>query len=257
MERKPVERVESVHRALTLLKLVLAEGSISVTEAGNAIGINASTAYRLLSTLEQDGFVTRREDRRYITGTALRAATPGEPVPSLTSKLRPYLERLFERTGETVHVATLAGTRIQHLDGIEASTHSLRFSLRVGVWLPAHVTAGGKVLLADLADEEVDARYHMALAGPRGRRIKVDLASLHAQIEDVRASRVAWNFEESEPGIAALAVSTGDLDGQRAAISVALPIARFTKEKGERWTRHLIEIAHEIRRDLSTPPAIA
>lgn len=246
MQRK-VEPVHSVHRALTLLKLVLDEGSLSVSQAASALDINPSTAYRLLSTMALDGFVVRDSQKRYHVGPTMREAHGAFPQPTLVMTLRPYLERLFERTDETVHIATLAGTQIQHLDGIEATSHSLRFGLRVGVWLPAHRTSAGKVLLAELSDDEIDARYKMALASPRGRRIDVDLESLRDQIEDVRDTRIGWNFEESEPGIAAMAIATGNLNGQHASISISMPIARFTREKGEMWSAELIRLVDELQ----------
>lgn len=241
--------IQSVHRALTLIKLVISEGSIAQTEAAAALDVNPSTAYRLLSTLEAQGCVVRADNKRYSVGPALLVLRSGGPQPSLVARLRPSLEQLFDRTDETVHLATLAGTQIQHLDGIEATRHSLRFGLRVGVWLPAHRTAAGKVLLAELPDEEVDARYKMAMASPRGRRMDVDLVSLHQQLDDVRDTRIGWNFEESEPGIAAMAISMGVLDGQRAAISISLPIARFTKDRGRIWAVELISLADNLQRE--------
>jgi IclR family acetate operon transcriptional repressor len=244
--RKDAPRVESVHRALVLLKLIIEDGSISVTEAAAALEVNASTAQRLLVTLVHDGFAIQREDRRYGDGSALAHVGASGTTPQLTTQLRPALEKLFDRVGETVHLATLVGTRIQNIDGIEASWHPLRFGSRVGVWLPAHITSGGKALLADLSDGEVDARYKMALTSPRAHSVEVDLVSLHEQLEDIRDSRIAWNFEESEPGLAAMSISVGAQHGPRAALSVALPIARFTKELGAKWSADLIEIADEI-----------
>lgn len=246
MIRKDAPRVESVHRALVLLKLLIEEGTLGVTEAAIALDVNASTAQRLLATLVQDGFAARGRDRRYSVGPALHNPGLSTRIPQLTDRLRPALEDVFERTGETVHVAALVGTRILHLDGIEARTHILRFGLRVGVWLPAHLTSGGKALLADLSDEEVDARYKVALTGPRGKLIGVDLESLREQLSDVRESRIAWNFEESEPGVAALSISVGEFGGQRVAFSIALPIARYTRELGEKWAQDLIEVADAV-----------
>jgi len=244
VESKKAPRVESAHRALVLVKLINENGSISVTEAAAALGVNASTAHRLLMTLAYDGFSTQRSDRRYGIGPALGQAGTG--VTTVSARLRPALERLFERTGETVHCSILVGTRVQLIDGIEASAHALRFSLRVGVWIPAHLASGGKALLADLADDEVDARYGMALAGPPSHRPDVDLESLHEQLDDIRESRIAWNFGESEPGLAAMSISVALPGGPRAALTVALPISRYTKESGERWAADLIEIADEI-----------
>lgn len=251
VERKKEQRVESVHRALMIAKLLREHGSVSVTEAAAALEVNASTAHRLLSTLALDDFAVQRADKRYVAGPELGGSHDGD-LPPLFVRLRPYLEHLYELTGETVHIAGLAGTRLQHLDGIEASHHPLRFGLRVGVWLPAHITSGGKALLADLTTAEVDARYAMAKSGGRLGTVDIDMESLHEQLEDIRQTRVAWNFGESEPGLAALAASTGFIDGQSAALSVALPIARWSKEQGERWEAALLEIVDEIQAELGS-----
>ena len=246
MIRKEAPRVESVHRALVLLKLLIDKGSLGVTEAALALDVNASTAQRLLATLVQDGFAVQGRDRRYAVGPAMHNPGLSMQLPQLTDRLRPALVELFERTGETVHIASLVGTRILHVDGIEDRTHILRFGLRVGVWLPAHVTSGGKALLADLTDDEVNARYSVALSGPRGYQMGVDLESLREQLDDVRESRIAWNFEESEPGVAAMSISIGEFGGQRVAFSVALPIARYTRDLGEKWARDLREISDAV-----------
>lgn len=228
------------------MKLIIEEGALSVTDAASVLDVNASTAHRLLVTLVLDGFAVQRDDRLYAVGPALHNPALAAPLAPPTMSLRPALEALFTRTGETVHTSTLVGTRIQHVDGIESTSYSLRFGLRVGVWLPAHITAGGKALLAELSNDEVLARYKMALSGPRGQRLDIDLDSLIDQLDDVRATRIAWNFEESEPGLAAMAVSVGTLGGERAAMTIAVPIARYTRELGERWSGDLIEIADEV-----------
>lgn len=245
MERKEGSRIESVHRALVLLKLIIENESLSVTEAAGALDVNASTAHRLLATLAQDGFATQRPDRRYTVGPALpRAGVAGGTV---ITRMRPALERLFERTGETVHLSILVGTRVQLLDSIEATSHALRLSSRVGEWMPAHLASSGKALLAELARDEVDARYTMALAGPGTRTQTVDLEALHEELDDIRESRVSWNFGESEPGIATLATAVSVPDGPRAALVVGLPLARYTKETGEKLAATLVETADELR----------
>lgn len=246
--RKSEPRVESVHRALVLLKLLIEEQGLSVNDAAAALDVNASTASRLLSQFAQDGFAVQGKGRKYAPGPALHNPALSTPISQAAASLRPALEGLFERTGETVHLSTLVGTRIQHLDGIEATSHSLRFGLRVGVWLPAHITSGGKALLADLTDEEVVARYKLAMAGPRGRDLTVDMESLLDQLHDVRETRIGWNFEESELGLAAMSISVGTSGSQRAALSIALPVARYTRELGEKWASDLREIADQVAR---------
>jgi DNA-binding IclR family transcriptional regulator len=241
-------RVESVHRALVLLKLLAKEGSISVTEAARALEVNPSTAQRLLVTMVGDGFARQGEHRRYLPGRALLNLP--RTAPQLREQMHPYLERLFERAGETVHLATLVGTEIHHHDGIEA-VQPLRFGLRVGVRLPAHVTSGGKAMLARLPDQEVDARYRVAMLGHRGSALNVDLPALHAQLEETRRAGYASNFEESEPGVAAFGVALGPIDGEHIALTIAMPIARYSDALGESFAAILLQTAAEVREDLA------
>ncbi|WP_298040399.1 IclR family transcriptional regulator [uncultured Microbacterium sp.] len=238
--------MESVHRALVLLKTIIDHGSLGVTEAAALLDVNASTAQRLLATLVHDGFAVQSPDRRYSAGPALTSPGLSTRIPQLTDRLRPALEALFDRSGETVHLAALHGTRVLHLDGIEARTHTLRFGLRVGVWLPAHATAGGKALLADLTDEEIVQRYADAAGLPHART-DIDMPALLEDLAEVRTTRIASNLAESEPGIAALATSIGEVGGHRIGLSIALPIARYTRDDADRWAQDLREVAEAVR----------
>lgn len=244
-------RVESVHRALVLLKLLVREGSLSVTEAAKALDVDPSTAQRLLATLTGDGFAEQGEQRRYRPGPELLRHGMSLTVPSLRTRARPYLERLYERVGETVHLATLVGTTIHHQDGIEAVTHALRFGLRVGVVLPAHVTSAGKAILAALSPAEVEFRYRTALSAVNGPAMEVDFDKLNRDLSDTRRRGVGINRQESEDGVAALAVSLGVIGGEHAAFSIAMPIARFGPGDSERLSGHLVKTAAELKDGLA------
>jgi DNA-binding IclR family transcriptional regulator len=65
-------------------------------------------------------------------------------------------------------------------------------------------------------------------------------------LDQTRERGYASNFEESEPGIAAFAVSVGRIDGQHSALSVAMPIARFTEEFGETMVENLRAIRTRV-----------
>ncbi|MGV9249399.1 IclR family transcriptional regulator [Streptomyces sp. NPDC003710] len=243
-------RVEAVHRALVLLKLMGEEGSLGVTEAAAALDVNPSTAQRLLATLVGDGFAVQGSGKRYEPGPEFLGPRALRTVPSLRERLRPHLERLFERVCETVHVATLVGTEIHHLDGIEATTHALRFGLRTGVTLPAHATSAGKAMLADLSTGDLDALYRIVLSGNRARESRIDLKGLRDELERTRRRGFATNFEESESGVAAFAVAIGVIDGERAAFSIAMPIARCSRSDIATFATHLITTANEAREAL-------
>ncbi|MFD4976189.1 IclR family transcriptional regulator C-terminal domain-containing protein [Streptomyces sp. NPDC058424] len=149
-----------------------------------------------------------------------------------------------------MHLATLVGTEIHHLDGIEATTHALRFGLRTGVRLSAHTTSAGKAMLAELPCDEVNARYGVALSGARGPELDIDLEKIHKGIEQTRLQRIGVNFEESEAGVAAFAVSLGVINGERAAFSIAMPFARYAQGDVDRFAAHLLAVAQETREAL-------
>lgn len=234
--------VESVHRALVLLARIMSGGPLSVTDAAATLKVNASTAYRLLATLVHDGFATQMPDRRYAAGPVLDATAHVDAVAAITKRLRPALETLLERTGETVHLARLVGTRIQHIDGIEASWHPLRFGARVGVWLPAAVTSAGKAMLAARSDEDVRRRYGVQ-EGEDG-----SIEELFEQLRGVRQGAAAVNVNESEIGVAALAVSLGVIDDTPLAFSIAVPSPRFSEASAQIWQEDLRAVAEDVAR---------
>ncbi|MGW0688430.1 IclR family transcriptional regulator [Streptomyces sp. NPDC002754] len=248
MERNEEFRVEAAHRVLVLVKLLASAGSLSVTEAAAALDVNPSTAQRLLATMVGDGFALRGERRRYVPGPDLtRPATVS--APTLRDQVRPYLEQLFEEVNETVHLATLVGTEIHHVDGIEATEHVIRFGLRTGVRLSAHVTSTGKAMLAGLSDDDVQARYQVAASGRRRSPLGADMERLQKALDKVRKQRVASNFEESEVGVAAFGISLGSQEGQHAALSIALPVMRCGRADVARFGEALTTVADRYLTD--------
>ncbi|GAA4037917.1 hypothetical protein GCM10023063_23690 [Arthrobacter methylotrophus] len=113
--------------------------------------------------------------------------------------------------------------------------------------LPAHVTSSGKAMLADLPLHEVDARYRIALSGASGPAAEIDFEKLYRDLDETRRHGVGMNFQESEDGVAAFAVSLGVIDGEHAAFSIAMPIARFGSGDAKRISDHLIRTAAELK----------
>src|SRR3954464_5674798 len=141
MRKRPDYPLRSVDNALRLISLLRERGSMRLADVAGALGTSPSTAHRLLAMLEYHG-VARRDPET-------RAYEPGAGVVDLRALARPALERLCDQVGETVHLVGLRGASVVFLDSVETS-HGLRVGSRVGVEMPAHCTAGGKALLAQL-----------------------------------------------------------------------------------------------------------
>lgn len=243
MERNKVSRIESVHRAMLILKLMNEQGSVSVSEAAEHLTVNPSTASRLLDTLAGDGFAIQGEKRRYRPGPELlRAGQKQNPI-QLRNRLRPYLEQLYTLAHETVHLASLIGTEVHHHDFIEARHHTLVFTNRMNRQLPAHVTSEGKSMLAELSNTEIQLRYR----GLPSNEQPADFCDFFKEIDTIRKEGVATNFEESEKGIAAMSTSIGILEGKLLSLSIALPIARYSEEIGAHMRSSLLTVKKEIQ----------
>ena len=217
----PAYPIASVDSALRLLKLFRDTPRVRLSEASEHLGVAHSTAHRLMAMLAYHGFARQEPgSRAYVAGPAL-VEIGLAAVRELDIRLhaRPVLESLAASLGETVHLVVLEGGNVRYLDAVE-SPRALRVAARTGSALAANCTASGKALLAELSDAEVTAIFagRDALAALTGRSI-TSCARLLAELREVRARGYAVNVEESEEGVASVAVA---VRGPRGAPSAAL-----------------------------------
>jgi DNA-binding IclR family transcriptional regulator len=221
--------VNSVDRALRLARLLVERERLRVHEAAGALDLAPSTVHRLLSTLVAHGFATRDRHHVYAVGPFLRGlAAPRSASPNLTHVAHPHLVELARATRETVHLVMLEGNGARFVDGVEGA-QTIRVAPRTGIVLPAHLTSGGKALLAELPAAELAALY------PRGLPLKAgaagpDIGALRRALDNVRRRGYAVNAEESEQGVNALgACVRGPDGGALAAVVVAAPSQRVSQ----------------------------
>lgn len=219
----------SVDRALRLLVLLQRRGALRVQDAAGELGVAPSTAHRLLTMLRVHQFAVQDSARLYRPGPAMSAlARRPTRDTALTSIGHRHLDELARATRETVHLMVLEGVGARFIDGSEG-THVLRVALRVGLTLPAHVTSGGKVLLAELSRRQIDELF------PRGLPLTPDAAGpelkgLIRELIAVRRRGYALNVEESEQGVNALGTAVRDSNGRAvAALVVAAPSTRLSR----------------------------
>ncbi len=228
----------TVHKAMAVMSAFsYEEPALGVSELARRLGIGKSTVHRILTTLAADGFVERTPDDRY--RLSLKVYELGQQVAAsseLRERAHPVLERLRTESGETAHLAVLAGTDVVYLDRLE-SPHMLRLMTRVGRRRAAHATSSGKCLLAFGPPAAVAA---VAAAGlPRlGPRTITSATLLQRALTEVRARGYAVSVEESAPGVVSVAAPIFDVTGACvAAMSVAGPISRMPPESLDRFVR--------------------
>jgi DNA-binding IclR family transcriptional regulator len=196
------------------------------------LGVSRSTAYRLLSMLQYRDFV--RQDPRtkaYVGGPALlRVGLAAVRQLDVRATVRPALEAIVREVDETAHLVVLQRADAFFLDCVEG-TKVIRAANRTGTSLPAHTTAGGKALLAQLSRE----RLKSLLSGTQLTSVTpksiTTMRALTKELDRIREQGYAVNDGESEVGLRAVAVPLSGGLSVEAAITVSGPDARMSGKR--------------------------
>jgi len=205
--------VGSVARAIALLDAVAdSEGGARVNELARRIGVNPSTASRLLSTLEAGGLVERTPEGPYRLGLKLVALSDRVlGALDVRDRARPWLIWLVQETGETATLSVPGGGEAITVDFVP-SPSSVASLARLGRPSVAHATAAGKVMLA------------FGPPAPFGEltrfteRTITDPQALERELDQVRSAGVAEAVGEREPDLNALAAPVRGRGGELVAI---------------------------------------
>lgn len=248
----PLYPIESVDKALKLLLLLGEQPEIRLSEATRYLGVASSTAHRLLAMLAYRGFV--RQDpvsKAYRSGPALTGvafAIFGRL--DIAGTATPVMRALSERLRETVHVGMLDGAAVRFIAAVEGPT-AVRVASRLGRAMPAHCTSTGKAMLAQLPQREL----HQLLPDEELERVTPrsigSRTALEAELAQVREQGYAVNREESEEGVASVAVPIPtQAPGLRLALNAAAPQHRLSKSQCSSVAASLTKAAKELGNQL-------
>jgi DNA-binding IclR family transcriptional regulator len=142
------ETSQTLDRGLRLLTLLAeASGSISVTEAASALGLNRTVVYRLVTTLERHGLVRRSSNGRLSLGFAVLILA-AKVHPMLRQAALPALRELAEDVGATAHLTVADGGEALAVAVVEPSWTSFHVAYRVGTRHDLRRGAAGRAILA-------------------------------------------------------------------------------------------------------------
>lgn len=242
-----MDQLTTVTKALQVLQAFSYEQPVlGVSELARKLGMGKSSVHRVLSTLAEQGFVTKTDGDRYRLGLKLHEL--GQLVVSsleLRQVAHAPLERLHNETGETVHVAVLEGVDAMYVHRIESQS-TLRTFSRVGRRVPAHTTSSGKCLLAFGEPSAVDGVVQAGLKriGPRSI---TDERAFREALTKVRANGYVVSVEENERGVVSIGAPVFGHDGSCiAAVSMAGPLIRVSTDQVPRLTRMVRRCALDV-----------
>jgi DNA-binding IclR family transcriptional regulator len=216
----------SVDKALQAL-LMLAEGDpqgLTLGEMSSRMRINKATLHRTLAALRFRGFVDQDiTTSRYRLGhAALNLGSHYLSEEGLPNLLHPILVDLCSLTDELCHLGRLENTNIVYLDKVEPM-RSIRVWSAVGLVKPASLTAMGRAILAALP---LDRETIKPFAGSASERDKLWDALVRA-----RETGYAYEIGETEGIIGCVAVAVKHETQPIAAVSLTVPVERFTEDR--------------------------
>jgi DNA-binding IclR family transcriptional regulator len=226
-------RIRAVERALELMEAFsIAEPELSLKQLSRRLGLNSSTVFRLLATLQARGYVEHsREHGRYRLGPAcLGPSSVYLAQADMRRRLGPLLVALRDGCRETVHLAALDRKHMEvvYLEKLEGLLPIGLMGSRVGGRSQAYCTGLGKAMLAYEPPEAV-ATFYEALGLPAHTPQTITtLEALAQELAEIRRRGYALDNAEHEPGVSCVAAPVWNHRSEVVgAISVAGPAERI------------------------------
>jgi DNA-binding IclR family transcriptional regulator len=256
-EAAPGETVDLTNKSVVKATVLLSElgrhrKGITVTELAQAVGMTRPTAFRLLLSLEQTGFVDRVDNRYTLGWQMARLGRLADPHAGAVARIQPVMDEYAAKLNETISFAMVRNATSYDVIAEASGSRYLNAShLYVGVVYPTHASATGKLLLAELSDDEIAATLPGKLESYTPHTI-TDLNTLRQEVRQVRKQGYAVIDDELEEGLYAAACPVRDSAGALfGVLAVQGPTQRLKSERLPDTLDLLREAAAEIAKVLA------
>ncbi|WP_417563798.1 IclR family transcriptional regulator domain-containing protein [Microbacterium sp.] len=213
--------IESIARGLDVIRSFdAAHPALSLSEVAARTELPRPTARRILTTLELLGYAHRVEDAFMLTPRVLELGSAYIGSMNIWQIVRPHLVELVAQTKESCSIAQLDGSDIVYVARV-AVPKLVTLSVTIGTRFPAFATSLGKILLAALPPDELDAVLATPSRSGVSPRWHPDRRELDSALRDIRDRGWAVTDEQLALGIRSVATAITDDDGRTiAAVNV-------------------------------------
>ena len=201
----------------------------TILEISKATSLSRASIRRILISLELLGYVERSRQVYRLKTQVLRLGFSFLSSSSVVEAARPVLERITEQVHESSSMSMLDGGDIVYV-ARSAASRVLAAGLSVGSRLPAYCTSMGRVLLAALPDEALDAYLRDLKIHAYTPKTITSRSGLHKALLNVRKQGYAVVDEEFEAGLRSIAVPVLTRSRQvMAAINIGTHVSRVDR----------------------------
>jgi len=245
--------VQSLERGLAVIQAFsAAHPRLTLSDVARATGLTRAASRRFLLTLQHLGFVDSDEREFFLTPRILRLGYTYLSSTPFWDLAQTHIEELVDQVHESSSISVRDRDEIVYVARVPTK-RIMTISLAVGSRLPMYPTSMGRVLLAGMADAEIDAYLARVELRPLTSRTVVDPAALRAIIRDVREQGWALVDQELEDGVRSVAAPLCDASGRvLGAVNVSAHATRTNLDAlRKQFLPALLDTTARINDDLS------
>ncbi len=247
-EKNPIQVAGRLFGALEFLA---ENGPTTLMELAQALDLNKSTVHRVLSSLQYMGYVKQEEESgRYIASFKLvEMASKIMDKVDVNRIVRPYLRKLSDLTGETVHFVEREGNEVVYIDKLESDQNTVRMVSRVGNRIPFYRSAVGKAMAANMSERQVRQLWDDSEIERLTPYTITDYREFQETLDEVRRRGYALDNEENETGVRCIGVALNIAGDQtKYAFSISAPLARMDNSRIRELSEFVLETEREIEK---------
>jgi len=246
-QKEEKSSIQVIDRMMSLLGALSRHGSpVNLKQLAGETRLHPSTAHRILSVLVGNRLVDRVEPSMYRLG--FRLLELGNLVKSRISvrqEALPHMQTLHQQLGETINLSVRHDDEVVYVERTSGNSSMMRVVQIIGARAPLHITAVGKIFLAEDGPEKC-AEYARRTGLPRYTdHTLTDADALTKELEKVRRQGYAFDNEEAEKGVSCIGAGIYNDEGRLVAgLSVSAPSDRLNTA----WAAQVHLVAETISR---------
>ncbi len=221
--------IQVLDRAMALVnRLARAPGAIALSRLAADAELHPASAHRILGALIVHGLVEKTGAGEYDLGVRwLEVGNRLRARLNIRQVAMPHMQKLAEATGETVNLIVRRGDEAVYVERVSGGQTMIQIVQVVGARAPLHVTAVGKIFLAEDSASGVLGYAQRTSLPAYTPNTLITAETLAAELDTIRREQLAHDREEAELGVACIGAPIRDADGKLiAGLSISAPADR-------------------------------
>ncbi|MZQ81392.1 helix-turn-helix domain-containing protein [Paenibacillus sp. 5J-6] len=247
---KSSQTVKSADRVLDIFELFgeVEARELSLMDITRQLELPASSVFKILQNLVHRGYLDKDENgKTFRLGYKIfQIGAKYAQQTNLTTEFQYIAGQIVSEVNEAVYLAIRSDRNILYI-AEKQSTHHVRFISHLGMKLPLHTTAMGKLFLSAMTDDDVVQLYREQELGLLTDHTISDLKKLVGQLQEIRQAGVAYSEGEAVQGIRCVAAPIYNANQELiAAMSISIPTNRWKEDTWSQMTELVVQGAKKL-----------